>query len=127
MKDLLVDMHSPAYHHLMARANYSVDAHSYLENYTIFAESWIDQEIIQQFAESWIDQGVSFNKGNAQNNKHGNSKSKAHIRPTRTTRNTVRINAGSIQTMIIHGLPVLIIPRVRLIGATRIPTITTMP
>jgi hypothetical protein len=31
MKDMLVDMHSPAYHHLMARANYDIDAHSYLE------------------------------------------------------------------------------------------------
>jgi hypothetical protein len=30
MKDMLVDMHSPAYPHLMARANYDIDAHSYI-------------------------------------------------------------------------------------------------
>jgi hypothetical protein len=31
MKDILIeDMKSPAYHHLMARAKYGVDAHSYI-------------------------------------------------------------------------------------------------
>jgi GH43 family beta-xylosidase len=58
MKDMLVYMHSPAYHHLMARANYDVDAHSYLE--------------ITQFLQNLGLIKESFNKGNAQHNKHGN-------------------------------------------------------
>jgi hypothetical protein len=62
MKDMLVDMHSPAYHHFMARANYNVDAHSYLE--------------IMQYLQNLGLIKESFNKGNRQNNKHGNSYSK---------------------------------------------------
>jgi hypothetical protein len=64
MKDVLVDMHSPVYHHLMARANYDVDAHSYLE--------------ITQYLQNLGLIEESFNKGNAQHNKLGNSKPKAH-------------------------------------------------
>jgi hypothetical protein len=45
MKDMLVDMHSPAYHHLMARANYDIDALLF-GNHAIFTESWIDRRII---------------------------------------------------------------------------------
>jgi hypothetical protein len=51
MKDMLVDMHSPAYHHLMARANYVIDAHSYLE--------------ITQYLQNLGLIEESFNKGNA--------------------------------------------------------------
>jgi hypothetical protein len=40
------------------------------------------------------------------------------IRPITTKRNTLRINSGRIQTMIIHGLTVLIAQRVRIIEAT---------
>jgi hypothetical protein len=47
------------------------------------------------------------------------------IRPINTKRNMVRFNAGSIRTMIIHRLTVLITRRVRIIGATRMPPITT--
>jgi hypothetical protein len=64
MKDMLVDMHSPAYHHLMARANYNVDTHSYLE--------------ITQYLQNLGLIEESFNKGNAQHNKQGNSEPKAH-------------------------------------------------
>jgi hypothetical protein len=63
MKDMLVDMHSPAYHHLMARANYNVDVHSYLE--------------IMQYLQNLGLFEESFNKGNAQHNKQGNSEPKA--------------------------------------------------
>jgi hypothetical protein len=31
MKDMLVDLHSPVYQHLLAQANYNVDEHSYLK------------------------------------------------------------------------------------------------
>jgi hypothetical protein len=64
MKDMLVDMHSPAYHHLMARANYDIDAHSYLE--------------ITQYLQNLGLIEESFNKGNAQNKQHGNGEPKAH-------------------------------------------------
>jgi hypothetical protein len=64
MKDMLVDMRSPAYHHLMARANYDVNTHSYLE--------------ITQYLQNLGLIKESFNKGNAQHNKQGNSKPKAH-------------------------------------------------
>jgi hypothetical protein len=64
MKDMLVDMHSSANHHLMARANYDVGAHSYLE--------------ITQYLQNLGLIEESFNKGNAQQNKQGNSKPKAH-------------------------------------------------
>jgi hypothetical protein len=74
MKDMLVDMHSPAYHHLMARANYDIDAHSYLE--------------ITQYLQNLGLIEESFNKGNAQNKQHGNASPKL-IRPIRTTRSTV--------------------------------------
>jgi hypothetical protein len=63
MKDMLVDMHSPAYHHLMARSNYNVDAHSYLEIMQYLQNLGLIKEL--------------FNKGNAQHNKQGNSKPKA--------------------------------------------------
>jgi hypothetical protein len=59
MKDMLVEMHSPAYHHLMARANYDVDAHSYLEIMRYLQNLGLIKE--------------SFNKGNAQQNKQGHS------------------------------------------------------
>jgi hypothetical protein len=93
MKDMLVDMHSPVYHHLMARANYNMDTHSYLE--------------ITQYLQNLGLIEESINKGNVQHNKQGNSKPQAQ-RPINTKRNTVRINAGSIRTMIILGLTVLI-------------------
>jgi hypothetical protein len=48
----------------MARANYDVDAHSYLE--------------ITQYLQNLGLVKESFNKGNAQHNKQGNSKPKAH-------------------------------------------------
>jgi hypothetical protein len=64
MKDMLVDMHSPTYHHLMARANYDIDAHSYLE--------------ITQYLQNLGLIEESFNKGNAQNKQHGNGEPKAH-------------------------------------------------
>jgi hypothetical protein len=64
MKDMLVDMHSPAYHHLMARANYDIDAHSYLE--------------ITQYLQNLGLIEESFNKGNAQNKQHNNGEAKAH-------------------------------------------------
>ena len=71
MKDMLVDMHSPAYHHLMARANYDIDAHSYLE--------------ITQYLQNLGLIEESFNKGNAQNkthNHHGEQKAhKANKKP----------------------------------------------
>jgi hypothetical protein len=63
MKDILVNMHSPVYHHLTTRANYNVDAHSYLE--------------IMQYLQNLGLIEESFNKGNAQHNKQGNSKPKA--------------------------------------------------
>jgi hypothetical protein len=52
MKDMLVDMHSLVYHHLMPRANYDVDAHSYLE--------------ITQYLQNLGLIEESFNKGNAE-------------------------------------------------------------
>jgi hypothetical protein len=64
MKAMLVDMHSPTYHHLMARANYDVDAHSYLE--------------ITQYLQNLGLIKESFNKGYAQHKKQGNSEPKAH-------------------------------------------------
>jgi hypothetical protein len=64
MKDMLVNMYSPVYHHLMARANYDVDAHSYLE--------------ITQYLQYLGLIEESFNKGNGQHSKQGNSKPKAH-------------------------------------------------
>jgi Retroviral aspartyl protease len=64
MKDMLVDMHSPAFHHLMARANYDIDAHSYLE--------------ITQYLQNLGLIEESFNKGNAQNKQHSNGEPKAH-------------------------------------------------
>jgi hypothetical protein len=64
MKDMLVDMHSPAYHHLMARANYHIDAHTYLE----ITQNLQNLGLIKE----------SFNKGNAQNKQHGNREQKAH-------------------------------------------------
>jgi hypothetical protein len=110
MKDMLVDMHSPAYHHLLARANYNMDAHFYLE----FTQYLQNLGLLEE----------SFNKRNAQHSKEGSSKPKAH---KAHKHQMVRINAGSIQTMIIHGLTVLITQRVRLIGETRMPPITTKP
>jgi hypothetical protein len=78
MEDMLVDMQSPAYHHLMARANYNVDyleIPQYLQNRGLIKET--------------------FNKGNAQHNKQGNSEPEAH-KAHKHQRNMVRINAGSI-------------------------------
>jgi hypothetical protein len=63
-KDMLVDMHSPAYHHLMASANCNIDAHSYLE--------------ITQYLQNLGLIEESFNKGNAQNMQHGSNEPKAH-------------------------------------------------
>jgi hypothetical protein len=69
-KDMLVDMHSPAYHHLMAKANYDLDAHSYLE--------------ITQYLQNLGLIEESFYKGNAQHNKQGNSKTQGSLTPKET-------------------------------------------
>jgi hypothetical protein len=88
MKDMLVDMHSPAYHHLMAQANYDVDAHSYLE--------------ITQYLQNLGLIEESFNKGNAQHINKAIANPRL-IRPINTKRITI------------HGLTVLITRRVRTI------------
>jgi hypothetical protein len=111
MKEMLVDMHSPAYHHLMARVHYDVDAHSYLE--------------ITQYLQNLGLIEDSFNKRETRSIINKAIANPRLIRPINTKRNTVRINAGSIRTMIIHGLTVLITQRVRIVGATRMPPITT--
>ena len=56
MKDMLVDMHSPTYQHLMARANYDIESHSYLE--------------LTQYLFNLLLIEESFNKGNANNKNH---------------------------------------------------------
>jgi hypothetical protein len=92
MKDMLVDMHSPAYHHLMARANDDVVTNSYLEITQNLQNLGLIKESLTRETQSII------------------NKAKANprlIRPINTKRNTVRINAGSTRTMIIHGLTVL--------------------
>jgi hypothetical protein len=112
MKDMLVDMHSPAYHHLMARANYNIDAHSYLELTQYLQNLGLIEE--------------SFNNGNAQNKSSMVATASPRlIRPIRTTRSMARTTAGSIRMVNIPGLTVLITRRVRIIGATRMPPITT--
>ena len=58
MKDMLVDLHSPVYQHLLARANYSVEDNSYLKLTTYLQNLSLIEE--------------SFNKNKAQ----GNSESK---------------------------------------------------
>jgi hypothetical protein len=59
MKDMLVDLHSPVYQHLLAKANYNIDEHTYLE-LTNYLQSL---SLIEE----------SFNK----NKNHGNSEAKA--------------------------------------------------
>jgi hypothetical protein len=97
---MLVDMHSPAYHHLMARANYDIDAHSYLE--------------ITQYLQNLRLIEESFNKGNAQNKQHGNKEPKAH-------------KGHKNQMVTIPGLTASIILRVRIIGVTRMPPRLKIP
>jgi hypothetical protein len=110
MKDMLVDMHSPAYHHLMARANYDIDAHSYLE--------------ITQYLQNLGLIEESFNREMRRTSSMA-AASPRLIRPIRTTRIMVRITAGSIRMVNIPGLTVLRTRRVRIIGVTRMPPITT--
>jgi hypothetical protein len=76
MKDMLVDMHSPAYHHLMARADYDMDTHSYLE--------------ITQYLQNLGLIEESFNKGNTQHNKQGNSEPKAQKHQKKHGKNQCR-------------------------------------
>ena len=60
MKDMLVDLHSPVYQHLLARANYNVDENSYLTLTTYLQNLSLIEE--------------SFNKNKA----HGNSNHTVH-------------------------------------------------
>jgi hypothetical protein len=113
MKDMLVDMHIVAYHHLMARANYDIDAHSYLE--------------ITQYLQNLRLIKESFNKGNAQSKQHGNKEPKAHEAHKNHKKHGKNHTAGSIQMVTIPGLTALRILRVRITGATRIIGVTRMP
>jgi hypothetical protein len=106
MKDMLVDMHSPAYHHLMApRANYNIDAHTYLEITKYLQNLGLIKE--------------SFNKANAQNKQHGNSKQKAH----KAQKNHCRKHLNGEHTW----ADCFNNPKGKNYRAIRMPTKTTMP
>ena len=63
LKDMLVDLHSPTYQNLMARANYDMDTQSFLQ--------------VTQYLQNLSLIEESFNKGGS-NKHHGNSEAKAH-------------------------------------------------
>ena len=65
LKDMLLDLHSPAYQQLLAKANYDVDVHTYLE--------------LTQYLHnlSLVEETFANHSGN-QTKQHGNSEAKAH-------------------------------------------------
>jgi ABC-type Zn2+ transport system substrate-binding protein/surface adhesin len=90
--------------------NYNMDAHSYLE--------------VTQYLQNLGLIKESFNKGNTQHNKQGNSNSKAHKahkHQKKHSKNQCRKHPNHDHTWV----TVLISRRVRIIGATRMPLMTT--
>ena len=98
LKDILVDLHSPVYQHLLARANYSVDEHSYLHLTNYLQNLSLIEE--------------SFNK----NKHHGNSKPKQQQAHKKNNRHKSKLGSAQCRktlTMSIRGLTAGPIQRTR--------------